>query len=98
RNARGPVVGVSPIVGGSVVRGMADRLLPAYDVEVSARGVAEHYGARTEGGLLDGWLVHTGDADAVEPLRTQGIATSAVGLLMSDPAATERMAHDTIEL
>ncbi|MDP9093662.1 MAG: 2-phospho-L-lactate transferase, partial [Actinomycetota bacterium] len=33
------VVGVSPIIGGSPVRGMADACLPAIGVEVSAEGV-----------------------------------------------------------
>src|SRR3712207_6731382 len=47
----GRVVGVSPIVGGAVVRGMADRCLPVVGVEVSAEGVGRHYGARSAGGL-----------------------------------------------
>ena len=34
-----PVVGVSPIIGGAPVRGMADRCLAAIDVECSAAGV-----------------------------------------------------------
>ena len=40
---------------------MADSCLPAIGVEVSAEGVGRHYGARTDGGLLDGWLVHDTD-------------------------------------
>src|SRR3954465_14044835 len=42
----GRVVGISPVIGGAVVRGMADRCLPALGVEVSAEGVGRHYGAR----------------------------------------------------
>ena len=38
---RDRVAGVSPIVGGAPVRGMADRLMPAAGVEVSAAGAAE---------------------------------------------------------
>jgi LPPG:FO 2-phospho-L-lactate transferase len=38
RQTPAPVVGVSPIVGGQVVRGMAHRLLPAVGAEVSAPG------------------------------------------------------------
>jgi LPPG:FO 2-phospho-L-lactate transferase len=41
-----PVIGVSGIVGGDHVRGMARQLLDVIGVEVSAAGVAEHYGAR----------------------------------------------------
>src|SRR5690606_4953056 len=65
RAARAPVVGLSPIIGGAPVRGMADKLLPAIGVDTSAAGVALHYGARSTDGVLDGWLVHSDDADAV---------------------------------
>ena len=42
-----PVVGVSPIIGGKVVRGMADACLPAIGVETTAEAVGRHYGARS---------------------------------------------------
>ena len=62
RDTPARVVGLSPIVGGRPLRGMADACLDAIGVETSAEGVGRHFGARSEGGLLDGWLVHTGDA------------------------------------
>jgi LPPG:FO 2-phospho-L-lactate transferase len=61
---RAPVVGVSPIVGGAPVRGMADACLTAIGVDTSAAAVARHYGARTTSGVLDGWLVHDGSGPA----------------------------------
>ena len=42
-----PVVGVSGIIGQDHVHGMARQLLGVIGVEVSAAGVAEHYGARS---------------------------------------------------
>ena len=48
------VVGLSPIIGGTHVRGMAEQLLTAIGVEVSAAGVAQHYGSRSGDGVLDG--------------------------------------------
>ena len=57
RGTRAPVVGLSPIVGGAPVRGMADACLAAIGVETSAEAVARHYGARADGGLIDAWLV-----------------------------------------
>ena len=62
RAAPGRVVGVSPIIGGRVVRGMADVCLTAIGVETSALAVAAHYGARSAGGLLDAWLIAEEDA------------------------------------
>ncbi|HET7174346.1 MAG TPA: 2-phospho-L-lactate transferase [Nocardioidaceae bacterium] len=91
-----PVVGVSPIVGGAPVRGMADRMLAAIGVEVSAAGVARHYGARRDGGLLDGWLVDVADGAAIDELSALGIATRAVPLLMAGPAATTQLAHEVL--
>ena len=64
-----PVVGVSPIIGGRVVRGMADVCLAAIGVETSAAAVAAHYGARADGGLLDAWLLAEEDAAAAPPGR-----------------------------
>ena len=71
---RAPVVGLSPIVGGAHVRGMAEQMLTSIGVEVSAAGVGLHYGARTDGGVLDGWLVDDADADDVGRVEEAGIA------------------------
>lgn len=80
------VAGLSPIVGGAPIRGMADACLAAIGVPVSAAGVAAHYGARSAGGLLDVWLVH--DTDAAD---VPGLDVRAVPLLMTDDAATAAM-------
>lgn len=81
-----PVVGVSPIIGGAPVRGMADACLPVIDVEVSAEGVGRHYGARSDGGLLDAWLIH--DTDTAD---VPGVTVRSVPLLMTDDEATAAM-------
>ena len=93
-----PVVGLSPIVAGTHVRGMAAQLLEATGVEVSAAGVAEQYGARTAGRVLDGWLVDERDASLVERVRAAGIRCEAVPLVMSDVAATAAMAAAALEI
>jgi LPPG:FO 2-phospho-L-lactate transferase len=90
--APGRIVGVSPIVAGAVVRGMADRCLPVLGVPVSAEGVGRHYGARKAGGILDAWLVHTGDAADVA-----GVDVRQVPLLMSSPEATRSLAAAALE-
>jgi LPPG:FO 2-phospho-L-lactate transferase len=93
-----PVVGVSPIVGGAPVRGMADACLDAIGVDTSATAVARHYGARRDGGLLDAWLVDERDAAAVDPLGAAGLAVRAVPLLMTDLVATRRIAQEALDL
>ncbi|MGN6574633.1 MAG: 2-phospho-L-lactate transferase [Nocardioides sp.] len=93
-----PVVGVSPIVAGSHVRGMASQLLEAVGVEVAAAAVAELYGARSTGGVLDGWLVDEADADAVGRVEQAGVRCRAVPLMMTDHDATAAMVDAAYEL
>jgi LPPG:FO 2-phospho-L-lactate transferase len=88
----GRIVGISPIVGGAVVRGMADRCLPVMGIEVSAEGVGRHYGSRAAGGLLDAWLVHTADTADVP-----GVDVRVVPLLMSSPDATTALAKAALD-
>jgi LPPG:FO 2-phospho-L-lactate transferase len=95
---RAPVVGLSPIIGGTHVRGMAHQMLTAIGVEVSAAGVGLYYGARTSGGILDGWLVDTVDADDAERVRGAGLPCDAVPLLMTSPEATSAMAAAALAL
>jgi LPPG:FO 2-phospho-L-lactate transferase len=85
-----PVVGLSPIIGGAPVRGMADACLDAIGVETSAEAVGRYYGPE----LLDGWLVDTTDEGATVP----GVAVRAVPLLMTDVEAAAAMARAALEL
>lgn len=92
--APAPVVGLSPIIGGAPVRGMADKVLAAVGVEATAEAVALHYGSE----MLDGWLVDRADEASVAAVEAAGIACRAVPLLMTDPAATAAMARAALEL
>ncbi|KRC66217.1 2-phospho-L-lactate transferase [Aeromicrobium sp. Root236] len=98
RTTAAPVVGVSPIIGGAAVRGMADQLLTGLGLEISASGVARHHGARASGGVLDGWLVDTADAGELGSIEAAGIRSQAVPLYMTDDATTAQLARDTLTL
>lgn len=98
RATAAPVIGVSGIIGDDHVRGMARQLLGIIGVEVSAAGVAEHYGARSAGGVIDGWLVDTGDAAHVARIDASGIRGRAVPLLMTDHDATADMVAEALDL
>lgn len=93
-----PVVGLSPIIGGAPVRGMADSCLSAIGVETTAEAVARHYGTRPAGGLIDGWLVDESDHDAVASLAAAGFGCRAVPLFMNDVTATAAMARAALDL
>ncbi len=93
RTGPAPVIGLSPIIGGAPVRGMADACLPVLGVQTSAAGVAGLYGARSAGGVLDGWLIATGDTAEVP-----GIEVRARELLMTSEDATAAMVADAVAL
>jgi LPPG:FO 2-phospho-L-lactate transferase len=97
-STRAGVVGLSPIVGGHHLRGMAEQLLAATGVEVSAAAVGLHYGPRSAGGVLDGWLVDGVDEGDVRRVTDAGLACRAVPLLMTDVDATAAMAAAALEL
>jgi LPPG:FO 2-phospho-L-lactate transferase len=94
---RAPVVGISPIIQGSAVRGMAAACLTAIGVGVSAEAVGLHYGTRLDGGLLDAWLVDTEDAGAVPSLHAAGIRARAVPLWMRDDSTSGILAAVALE-
>jgi LPPG:FO 2-phospho-L-lactate transferase len=95
---RARVVGVSPIIGGHHVHGMAEQLLTAIGVEVTAGAVGRHYGSRAGEGVLDGWLVDEADESQVDALRAAGLAAAAVPLFMTDDDATAAIAAAAISL
>jgi LPPG:FO 2-phospho-L-lactate transferase len=81
RAARAPVVAVSPIVGGAVVKGPTAAFMAWAGQPVSAAGVAALYGD-----VLDGIV-------ADEPLDdAAGIAVQRAELMMSDAAGRARLA------
>jgi LPPG:FO 2-phospho-L-lactate transferase len=93
-NAKAPVVGVSPIIGGSPVRGMADKCLAIAGVECTAEGVGRLMGARSEGKLLDGWLVDSTDEGVAVP----GVEVRSRPLWMTDEAATAAIVREALNM
>lgn len=87
--AAAPVVGVSPVIAGAPVRGMADACLAAIGVDCRAAAVARHYGS----GLLDAWLVDPADAAECPAIEEIGVRPHVVPLRMTDLAATVAIAR-----
>jgi LPPG:FO 2-phospho-L-lactate transferase len=90
---RDRAVGVSGIVGGAPVAGMADKLMPAVGIEVSAMGVASHYR-----GLLSGWVVDDADAEAVGAVEELGLRCRSMDTIMVDDGRAEAVARAALEL
>ncbi|TDB97406.1 2-phospho-L-lactate transferase [Nonomuraea longispora] len=84
------VVGVSPIIGGAPVRGMADACLTAIGVETTAQAVLELYGSD----LIDGWLV----AEEDHAVALDDVRVLAGPLLMHDRDAAAGIARTALDL
>jgi LPPG:FO 2-phospho-L-lactate transferase len=95
RRSPAPVVGVSPIISGAPVRGMADACLSAIGVATSASAVAGLYAD-----FLDGWLVADTDGAEASRLADQhpDLRVLARPLLMTDVPAAAAIAADALDL
>lgn len=57
KDRRAPLIAVSPLVGGKAVKGPTAKLMGELGLQVTNQSIADHYGD-----LLDGMVVHEGDA------------------------------------
>jgi LPPG:FO 2-phospho-L-lactate transferase len=81
-DSKAPVVAVSPIVGGEVLKGPTVTFMAYAQLECNAAGVASFYG-----GLIDG-IVADEELSAIPTLRTE--------TLMGDTAGRTRVAEETL--
>jgi len=87
-----PTVGVSPVIGGKVLRGPLAKMLRHRGVGVSSLSVARMYR-----GIIDGFVLDNCDATYASELRRIGIVPHFTDILMSDVRASAKLANETIE-
>ncbi|MEZ5170391.1 MAG: 2-phospho-L-lactate transferase [Acidimicrobiia bacterium] len=85
------VVGVSPIIGGSAVRGPADRLMAALGMEVSCAGVAAAYREFCGTLVIDG--IDAGHVGEIEALGVRAVVADTV---MRDTAVAAELARTAL--
>jgi LPPG:FO 2-phospho-L-lactate transferase len=83
-----PVVAVSPLVGGTAVKGPTAKLMRELGLEVSATAVARHYGE-----LLDGVLI-----DERDPPACLDVPNARADTLMNTIDDRKRVAHAALDL
>ncbi|HEV3474007.1 MAG TPA: 2-phospho-L-lactate transferase [Actinomycetota bacterium] len=94
RERDGGVSGVSPIVGGAPLGGMADRLMPSAGLEVTALGAASAYR-----GLCSGFVIDERDAALSSRIESDlRMRVAVTDTVMTDDAAAERVARTALEL
>jgi LPPG:FO 2-phospho-L-lactate transferase len=90
---RDDVVGISGIVGGAPLSGMADKLMPVAGVEVTAAGAAECYE-----GALGAWVIDDADAALADRIEATGVRCGVTDTIMVDDAAAEALARVALRL
>jgi len=91
---RDAAVGISPIVGGAPLAGMADRLMPVAGYAVTALGAAECYR-----GLLAGWVVDHADRELAPRIEHElGVRVAVTDTVMADDAKAESVARAALDL
>ncbi len=92
--ARPAVVGVSPIVAGAPLGGMADRLMPAAGLEVSALGAAQAHAS-----VLGGWVIDEADRDLAPKIEEfLGVRVGVTDTIMRNDDAAEALARVAVSL
>ena len=90
--ASGMVVAVSPIVGGSPIKGPADKLMRGLHMDVSAIGVARCYRD-----FLDVMVIDQQDAHLLSGIEDLGIPAIATNTIMRDSEAKAVLARTVLE-
>jgi LPPG:FO 2-phospho-L-lactate transferase len=88
-----PIVGVSPIIAGAPVRGMADKLMPSAGVEVTAAGAASLYRD-----FLDGWVIDLADARLAPAIEELGARVEVTQTMMRTVEDASALAKTALEL
>ena len=91
RGAKAPIIGVSPLIAGKVIKGPADRMMTALGHRADAIGIAEFYK-----GLLDGLLIDTADAELASSISALGVRPEITNIFMPDAAHKTRLAREIL--
>ncbi len=78
--ARAPKLGVSPLIGSSVIKGPAARMLNNLGYPVSSAGVAMQYA-----GLLDAFIIDDADEKLAPEIRNLGIEPHLADIMLDTP-------------
>ena len=87
------VAGISGIVAGAPLAGMADKLMPVAGVEVTAAGAAACYD-----GLLAAWVIDETDRALAPRIEATGVRVAVTDTIMTDDTRAEALARVALSL
>ncbi|MDH5508209.1 MAG: 2-phospho-L-lactate transferase [Anaerolineae bacterium] len=85
------VLVVSPIIGGQAVKGPAAKMYAELGIDPSALSVAQHYGTRLDGFIIDGV-----DENQEAAIQALGLETLVTDTLMKSGEDRKRLAHEVL--
>jgi LPPG:FO 2-phospho-L-lactate transferase len=91
-DAPGPIVAVSPIVGGRALKGPAAEMLATLGHEVSVIGVARLYD-----GLIDGFVIDELDRELAPALELMGLRVLVTATVMGGEVDRRRLATEVLD-
>ena len=86
-----PLIAVSPLVGGTALKGPLAKLLGELGRTCDNMAIARHYA-----GLLDHLVIDQCDAADAEDLRALGISVTVTATVMRGASDRERLARDVL--
>lgn len=92
RQQSAPVIAVSPIVGGSALKGPAAKMMQELNVKPSVLAVAQMYR-----GFVDGLVIDNVDADFAGAIADLGITPLVTATVMRTLDDRERLAQDVLD-
>jgi LPPG:FO 2-phospho-L-lactate transferase len=93
RGRRGPVVAVSPIVGGRAIKGPLAKMMTELGHVPSALGIARHYGS-----LVGGWVIDAADQELQSAIEALGCRVRICDTLMRSIDDKTRVAAEALAL
>lgn len=87
---------VSPIIGGQAVKGPAAKMYAEMGIQPSALAVARHYGSKTTGGLLTGFLFDEVDAGQASTIHEEGFQIMLTNTMMKTSSDKLQLAEQVL--
>ena len=88
-----PVIAVSPLVGGTALKGPLAKLMAELGKPVSNKAIADHYA-----GLLDHLVIDASDAADAQDLRGTGLCVTVTQTIMRNGADRKQLAREVLAL
>lgn len=92
KKSKAKVAAISPIVGGGVIKGPADRMMKDLGIEVSPAGIADYYGD-----LLDAIVIDEQDSSYRHSLEENDLHVLVTDTIMTSDQKKNRLAKQVVD-